>query len=142
MRQRSEVGAGSRGVIWRHVRVGAAIGCCGLVVALGISSTDPAFDASLVLLAAICASLAGLICAGLFGRPGRAGWGLALLGAGLVTLLSGWLAGIALVGGLDLRAFAGPLFVFGALAAYPLIGLTWLVMMVGAHFWARGIWSK
>lgn len=93
--------------------------------------------------------VAGWLLAGLFGRRGVPGWGLALLGAVLASLLAGLVGGIiatlpALMSGTSMvsaaiRAGAGALVTPLAIAGAPWLGAVWLAGIAGLHLTARAL---
>lgn len=96
---------------------------------------------------AIGGAVAGLICAGLFGRHGLPGWLLVLLGAIVVTLLAG-LIGSAIgqlpdmaADGLNMTELIsigfGLVLIPLAMAGRPAMIAVWAVLMVVTHLLAR-----
>ncbi len=88
------------------------------------------------------AFLSGLVFAALFGRGGRAGWALSVLGAILATALGASLGGgvFSVVSGamreLEMFLIYSPLVVFVSLAS-PVTGPLWAAAMVATHLVSR-----
>ena len=81
------------------------------------------------------AATAGLILAKLFGRPGVAGWATACLAAVLATILGSSFA--VLLMGTPEMIVAGPVYVYCAVYAHPVVGLVWLLGAGLVHLSAR-----
>jgi hypothetical protein len=110
----------------------ALIGCSGLSVMLAMSWPHWTGGWPFFLAAAVSAAVAGYVFAGCFGRPGRGGWTLALLGALLTTLCGAALAGFGLGLAMDLTPVGivfGPMAVGQALLTSPTALLTWVGSM-------------
>lgn len=94
-------------------------------------------DGGLALLAAIGACAGGLAAVGLFGHPGRWGWGLAALGAFVATALGAGLAGAFLYfpDGLWIAPVMVALYTTDMLLAGPI----WLGLMAVTHLAMRNV---
>ncbi len=129
---------------WFHFQIAALLGASGGMVMFAINLTANAVAGPedwlrLTAMAALGAFAGGLPATALFGRAGRAGAALAILGAVLATALgSGLGAALALwpresLAGLIL----GPVFVGNSIAASPAVGAAWALSMTGVQIAAR-----
>ncbi|MEM6728863.1 MAG: hypothetical protein AAF618_10215 [Pseudomonadota bacterium] len=92
------------------------------------------FPIYLFLISFLGTALVALAAAGLMGRPGKRGWGWALLGLALVTFLGSAIAGTLLFPGVG--TITGPFLLLGTLTLSPLILIFWLLGGVGIHLLA------
>lgn len=127
----------------QRVAVAAMIGATGAGVMLAMMVLrQELYDLAPLAAAGGGALTGGLIFAGWFGRRGRFGWPIAVLGALLATAAGGAFGGLGLaladpymraVEGLMIGAVFGPLVTFSG----PLQGLLWGAAFAGIHLAAR-----
>jgi hypothetical protein len=123
-------------------RAAAAFLCAvsGFFVILAMGADFKGSDRASILAATLGAMVGGLLCANLFGRPGHAGNGFAILGAALSTIMGAALAGLVLGATLahTLAGFiVGPLAVGYALVTSPLACAVWVITMAIVHLVMR-----
>jgi hypothetical protein len=120
----------------RHLGAGLLCAAWGTAVAVPIFAAEPPSNAlSLILAAAVGAGLAGILCAPFFGRMGRAGLALAVLGGLLCTVIGAGLGGILLLG-----PAAGPpaaAVIAEIILKTPLIAMLWACCLLTVHLGAR-----
>ncbi len=136
--------------IWNYAALSLAMGLTAVICVsigfCGIGECPGRYrEASLITsLAGMGGVIGGIAVAALFGRDGRAGWVLALVGAVLATWIGSLTAsvGVMLTTETTLRwlardafelSFAGPILL---ILIWP-AGLTWIALMSGIHIFAR-----
>lgn len=97
-------------------------------------------DGGFAVLAALGACFGGLAAVGLFGHPGRGGWGLAALGAFVATALGAGLAGAYLY--FPEGLWIAPVMVAIYATDMLLAGPVWLSLMAATHLTMRRIRAK
>jgi len=126
-------------------QIAAGFACLGGLIAAYLFTLDQTSEdldrlgrgnvAYIVAAAAVGAYLAGLLFAGLFGRPGPRGWGLAALG-----LIAATLVGSA-IGGTFVVPIAGtltaPFLLYGIAREAPWLLVLWAAGGAALHLWAR-----
>ena len=122
--------------------VAAMIGLCGLVVMIAIIVTSGVTVSGIpryCLASFLGATVAGLATAPLFGRAGRRGAGLALLGAVLATGGGAAVGGAVYALGIDPLAgfFFGPAMVIDSALRSPVVVLVLAGSLAAAHHGAR-----